>query len=66
MWSPSTKSPTVPFFEVTWQMTGTMRFEASDDLTAKEAVDALQPAQVVGASTIQMTQVISTREVPSG
>jgi hypothetical protein len=53
----------MPDFEVTWQMTGTMRFEATDDLTAKEAVDALDADHVVNASAVQETRVIATREV---
>ena len=53
----------MPDYEVTWQMTGTMRFEASDDLMAKEAVDAPDADHVLNASTVQETRVIATREV---
>ena len=53
----------MPDYEVTWQMTGTMRFEASDDLMAKEAVGHLDADHVLNASTVQGFRVIATREV---
>jgi hypothetical protein len=45
-------------------MTGTTRVAAEDDLGAKTLVDALNPDEVVHDSTVQMTQVISMKEVP--
>ena len=54
----------MPVFDVTWQMTGIARVTADDDLAAKELVDALQNDEVVHNSTVQATQVLSTKVVP--
>lgn len=51
-------------YDVTWQMTGTTRVTATDDLDAKTQVDALRPHErLVAASVIQEARVIATREV---
>ena len=53
----------MPNYVVTWSMTGTLQITATDDLAAKELVDALNNDEVVRDSTIQECRVLATHEV---
>ena len=53
----------MPNYVVTWSMTGTLQITATDDLAAKELVDALNNDEVVHDSTIQECRVLATHEV---
>lgn len=50
----------VPDFIVTWQMTGVLRMIAADELDVQTQVDGMAERDLVAASKIERTQVIST------
>lgn len=51
----------MPEFLVTWQMTGSLRLIAADELEIQAQVDGMAERDLVTASVIERTQVIATR-----
>ena len=53
----------MPTYEVVWQMTGTARIDAEDELAAHTQVDVASNEALLQFSTIDKTQVIAMRKI---